>query len=388
MPSYPAFAFTVTAQHGAARVGRLTTPHGAIDTPAYVFCGTKAAIKTLAPEQVRAAGADIILANAYHLMLQPGAEIVAQMGGLHAFTGWRGPMLTDSGGFQVFSLQHGGVADEVKGRGTGPKRRTLLSVTEDGARFRSYTDGREVLLTPERAMDVQRALGADLVMSFDECPAYHDGRAYTAASMARSMRWGERSLARFAAHDNGRQALYGIVHGGVYPDLRAASARWTARRAFFGTAIGGCLGGSAAEMRAVVAATMPHVAPARPVHFLGIGRVEDVFAFVRMGVDTFDCVTPTRIARHGAAIVRGAGTWNLNNARFRDDPAPIDPGEPASAGFSRAYIHHLLRAGEMLGAQILTMHNIATMARLMREVRAGMAAGDLDAVERGWLGYS
>lgn len=334
-----------------------------------------------------AAGADIILGNAYHLMLQPGAERVARLGGLHAMTGWDGPMMTDSGGFQVFSLKHGGVADEVKGHGGVLKNRSLLSVTEEGAAFRAYTNGERVLLTPERSMDVQRALGADIIMQFDECPAYHDTRDYTARSMEMSMRWGERSLARFARDDDGRQALYGIVQGGVHDDLRRASAQWTAARPFFGTAIGGCLGGGEAEMRAVVAATVPHIAPERPVHFLGIGRVEDIFAFVRMGIDTFDCVIPTRMARHGVAFVRGAGNWNLKNARFRDDPAPLDAGQrgAASSGFSRAYIHHLLRANEILGRQLLTAHNIATISRLMAELRAAIRGGTLDALEAEWL---
>ncbi|MBL3676953.1 MAG: tRNA guanosine(34) transglycosylase Tgt [Alphaproteobacteria bacterium] len=381
MLSYPNFAFRVTAQHAGARTGVLTTPHGAIETPNYIFCATKASIKGLAPDQVRAAGADIILGNAYHLMLQPGPGVIARAGGLHRFMGWSGPLLTDSGGFQVFSMGHGGVADEVKGRGSGPKRRSLLSVTEEGAAFRAYTDGREVLLTPEGSMDIQRALGADLVMQFDECPAYHAGRDYTAHSTHLSARWGERSLARFAAHDDGRQALYGIIQGGVHEDLRRASAGWVARRPFFGTAIGGCLGGSDAEMGAVIGWAMVHAPPERPVHLLGIGRVRDIFAFVRMGVDTFDCVIPTRLARHGAALMKGQAPLTLTAARFRDDHAPLDADSP----YSRAYIHHLLRARETLAGQILTAHNIAVMAHLMREVRAGVQAGDLDAVERAWL---
>lgn len=373
-----------------ARIGLLTTPHGTIETPNYIFCGTKASVKTMSPRDLTEARTDIILANTYHLMLQPGAELIEKMGGIHKFMGWNGPTLTDSGGFQVFSLGEGTMADEIKGRNKQKhENKSMLKITEEGATFRSHIDGRKINLTPERAMELQRQIGADLLMQFDECTPYHVTRDYTAASMEMSIRWGERSLAQFSRTHTGKQALYGIIQGGVYEDLRKASAAWTADRPFFGTAIGGCLGGSEEEMEAIVHHSLANAAQDRPVHFLGIGKIKDVFKFVRMGVDTFDCVIPTRLARHGTAFMKGVKgeTINLTNARFREDPNPLDEnnGVPASTDFSRSYIHHLLRAGEALGIQLLTQHNIATMNRLMREVRAAIKNDTLDKLEKEWL---
>ncbi len=392
MLNYPNFSFEIThTDKSGARLGRLKTPHGTIETPNYIFCGTKAAIKALSPAQMKEARTDIILSNTYHLMLQPGADLIAKMGGLHKFMGWDGPMLTDSGGFQVFSLGEGTMANEIKGKSQkAQESRNLISITEEGCVFRSYVDGSKIKLTPESSMEIQRKLGADLLMQFDECTPYHVDKDYTARSMEMSMRWGDRCLVEFERHDNGAQGLYGIVQGGVYGDLRRVSAEYTADRPFFGTAIGGCLGGSDEEMREVVAASVPHIHPARPVHFLGIGQIKDVFAFVRMGIDTFDCVIPTRLARHGTALLKGVPgeTVNLKNARFREDETPLDPAQdvPASSYYSKAYIHHLLKAGEILGMQILAQHNVATINRLMREVRAAIKSGTLDALEKEWLG--
>jgi len=390
---YPGFSFDITHKDpkSKARIGRLKTPHGEIETPNYIFCGTKATVKTMTPADLRAAKTDIILANTYHLMLQPGSELIEKMGGIHKFMGWDGPMLTDSGGFQVFSLGEGTMADEIKGRNKskGHENKSLLKITEEGVVFRSHIDGRKIALTPESAMEIQRQIGADLLMQFDECTPYHVSRDYTARSMQMSVRWGDRSLAQFARTHNGKQAVYGIVQGGVYPDLRAESAAYIADRDFFGTAVGGCLGGTDEEMEITVHHSLENAAPQRPVHFLGIGKIKDVFKFVRMGVDTFDCVIPTRLARHGTAFLKGAPgeTINLKNARFREDETPLDEGNgvSASSDYSKAYIHHLLKAGEPLGAQLLTQHNIATMNRLMREVRAAVKAGNLDSLEKEWI---
>jgi len=395
MPTYPAFSFDIlhTDPKSGARVGALKTPHGSIETPNYIFCGTKAAIKGVAPAQMREARTDIILSNTYHLMLQPGADLVEKMGGLHKFMGWDGPMLTDSGGFQVFSMGHGWCADEIKGRNKDKAENannSLLEITEEGCVFRSYVDGQKIKLTPESAMEIQRKLGADLLMQFDECTPYHVTKDYTARSMEMSMRWGDRCLQEFSRHDDGAQALYGIIQGGVHGDLRRISAEYTKDRPFFGTALGGCLGGTDAEMETVVAASLPYAHPARPVHFLGIGRLRDVFRFVRMGVDTFDCVIPTRLARHGTAFMKGmpGETINLLNAKYREDHTPLDEGNgvEASTKFSKAYIQHLLKAKEQLAVQILAQHNIATINRLMREVRAAIRAGTLDALQKEWLG--
>lgn len=390
---YPNFAFDVTArdEKSDARVGRLKTPHGTIETPNYIFCGTKATVKNVSPAQLHEAKTDIILSNTYHLMLQPGADLVAKMGGLHKFMNWNGPMLTDSGGFQVFSLGEGTMANEIKGRSKkGYQNKNLMRITEEGCVFKSYMDGKTINLTPEYSMEIQRKLGADLLMQFDECTPYHVDKDYTARSMEMSIRWGDRCLAEFERHDNGAQALYGIVQGGVYPDLRKFSAEYTADRPFFGTAIGGCLGGSDEEMYTVVASSMPHVHPDRPIHFLGIGQIKDVFRFVRLGIDTFDCVIPTRLARHGTAFLKGhkGETINLKNAKYREDESPLDErvGIPASCDFSKAYIHHLLKSNELLATQILAQHNIGTMNMLMREVRAAIKSSSLDALEKEWLG--
>ncbi len=391
----PAFAFDVTARSATsrARTGRLATPHGTIATPNFIFCATKAAIKGLTPDQMRAAGTDIILSNTYHLMIQPGAEVIERLGGLHRFMGWNGPMLTDSGGFQIFSMGHGSVADEIKGRrgkdASEPREKTLIEVSEDGARFKSYHDGSILSLTPESSIGIQRALGADLIVQLDECTPFHVERAYTEASMRLSQRWGDRSIAEFQRGDDGRQALYGIVQGGIYPDLRAESSEWTRDRAFFGTAIGGSLGATKDQMTEVVGMCIDHIHPDRPVHLLGIGGIDDILAGVALGMDTFDCVSPTRIARHGWALVKGqpGGRLNLRNARFRNDPDPIDPDCPCPvcATYSRGYIHHLLRAGETNGGQLLTQHNVATMTRLMRDIRAAIPAGSLEGVRAAWI---
>lgn len=394
MIPYPNFSFDILHRDPAsrARLGRLVTPHGAIETPNYIFCGTKATVKNVSPAQLKEARTDIILSNTYHLMVQPGSELIAKMGGLHKFMNWNGPMLTDSGGFQVFSLGEGTMANEIKGKAKVgyDNNRSLLEISEHGCVFRSYTDGRRISLTPEDSMRIQRELGADLLMQFDECTPYHVDKDYTARSMEMSIRWGDRSLAEFARHNDGKQALYGIVQGGVYSDLRKFSAEYTKDRPFFGTALGGCLGGTDEEMETVVAASMPHVHPDRPVHFLGIGQIKDIFRFVRMGIDTFDCVIPSRLARHGAAFMKGVKneTINLKNAKYRYDNTPLDPrvGIPASTEFSKAYIHHLLKAEEALASQILAQHNIAVMNMLMREVRAAIKADSLNELEKEWLG--
>jgi queuine tRNA-ribosyltransferase len=392
MSDYPNFSFDIIKRDpkSLARLGRLKTPHGVIETPNYIFCGTKATVKNMSPAQLKEARTDIILSNTYHLMVQPGADLVERMGGLHQFMGWDGPMLTDSGGFQVFSLGEGTMANEIKGKsGKGYDNKSLISISEEGCVFKSYYDGRKITLTPELSMEYQRKLGADLIMQFDECTPYHVDKDYTAHSMEMSIRWGDRCLTEFNAKDNGAQALYGIVQGGVYPDLRRFSSEYTKDRNFFGTAIGGCLGGSDAEMYDVVSTSVPYIHQERPVHFLGIGRIKDVFTFVRLGIDTFDCVIPTRLARHGAAYVKGTPneTINLKNACYRTDESPLDEsvGIPASQSFSKAYIHHLLKANELLASQILSQHNIATINMLMREVRTAIANGSLDNLEKEWL---
>ena len=402
------FSFTVTKRAtglgewpNRARRGRLTTPHGVVETPAFIFCATKAAIKAATVDQVKAAGSQIILSNTYHLMLQPGAELVAQMGGLHAFTGWDGPMLTDSGGYQVFAMGHGSVAAEIKGNRQTHRDKSLLKITEEGAVFRSYIDGAQINLTPERSIEIQTQLGADMIVVFDECTAYHDDRDYTARSMQLSHRWADRCIAEFDRLGGPvNQRLYGVIQGGIYDDLRAEAVDFALSRDLFGIAVGGCLGGTKAEMTEVVGYAMRGLANSeRPVHLLGIGGVADIWQGVARGVDTFDCVAPTRAARHGAALIRparaeeqglapGRGHLNLRNSRYRDDPRPLDEESdcPVSGRYSRAYLHHLIKANELLAQTLLTAHNIAFMNRLLRDVRASIEQDRVAEEAARWLG--
>lgn len=398
---YPNFSFNIEFRSSSskARLGKLSTPHGLVDTPAFIFCATKAAIKGATPQNMRQENTQIILANTYHLMLQPGAELVAQMGGLHQFMGWNGPMLTDSGGFQIFSLGHGSVAEEVKGRRQSSRPKSLLLINEDGAIFKSYIDGRKHILTPEKSIQVQRALGADLIVVLDECTPFHVDKSYTEQSMHMSHRWAERSLKEFQKGPPGIQALYGITQGGIYPDLRKISADFVNNLPFFGHAIGGSLGADKAQMAEVVEMAMEPLDPARPVHLLGIGGISDIFYGVQQGIDTFDCVHPTRLARHGGALVppsvwgalgeslKNREHMNLRNARFREDPEPIDEtcGCQTCQSISRSYLHHLLKAGELLAIQALTLHNVHFMNSLLASIRQAIAEERLEDEKKKWI---
>lgn len=382
-----AFEFTITARDDSgARCGILKTPHGILETPNFIFCATKASIKGLTMEQVRSAGAEIILANTYHLFLQPGSETVAALGGLHSMTDWSGPMLTDSGGFQIFSLGHGGVAQEIKSRRPMATAKSLLRISEEGALFRAYNDGSYRLLTPELAIQIQRQLGADLILPLDECTPFHVDRQYTEKSTRRSHRWEKRSLEEFERSDGGKQALYGIIQGGIYEDLRRESCDFVNGEHFFGQAIGGSLGGDKSQMHAIVALTGALKNPLRPTHLLGIGGVDDILHGVTCGIDSFDCVHPTRLARHGGALLSpqlsdGRGHINLRNSRFQRNFEPVDSTCRCDCcrRASRGYIHHLLKAGEMLGGQLLTIHNIAFMSRLMSQIRDAIRQNHLRA---------
>ena len=389
---YPNFSFTYTAcpEADSARLGQLVTPHGIVETPAFIFCATKGAMKAVSMPQVKEAGSQIVLSNTYHMMLQPGSEIVQKMGGLHKFCGWNGPMFTDSGGFQIFSLGHGSVAEEIKGKRSQPGRRSVVKIKEEGAYFQSYIDGKKWLLTPEKSIQVQRQLGADLIVVLDECTPFHVDKKYTQRSMEMSHRWALRSLAEFDRGNNHSQALYGIIQGGVYEDLRQQSIDFVNENDFFAHAVGGSLGASKDQMDKVVSFTLSRLRKDRPIHLLGIGGVRDIFAGVRQGVDTFDCVHPTRIARHGGALVKGTAREHLQirNAQYREDEKPLEEGCACSTcqGYSRAYLHHLFKAKEILGMQLLTVHNIHFMNDLMKDIRQGLREGDLGRVEKKWLG--
>ncbi len=390
---YPNMSFEILKKDSksAARLGRLNTPHGSIETPNFIFVGTKATVKGLSPMQLREAGADMVLSNTYHLLVQPGPDLVQKMGGLSKFMGWKGPTLTDSGGYQIFSLGTGSAgADEIKGRKAPGQNQSLIRIDEkDGAIFRSYRGGGILNLSPETSMDIQRKIGADFVVQMDECTPYHAEREYTEKSMGMSHRWGDRSLQAFEKSHDGTQGVYGVVQGGVYRDLREESAAYTVDRPFFGTAVGGCLGGTKVHFYEILSWLVGRLHPERPVHLLGIGKIEDIFEGVKMGMDTFDCVTPTREARHGRVSMKGnpRGFINILNAQYRDDESPLDEtlGLASSAYYTKAYVHHLMKSEELLAFQIISQHNVATIAKLMREIREAIKTDTLDQLRKEWL---
>ncbi|HUO74316.1 MAG TPA: tRNA guanosine(34) transglycosylase Tgt [Solirubrobacteraceae bacterium] len=372
---------SLTTTTSRARAGVLRLAHGDVQTPAFVPLATKGAVKTLEPRDVEALGYEMVLGNTFHLLLSPGPDLVARLGGLNRFMRWPRPIITDSGGFQVFSMGHGTVADEIKGRGRSADQQrdgAILSIDEDGVRFRSYTDGSTRFLGPEGSMEVQAALHSDIALVFDECTPFHVTRDYTARSTERTHRWLERCLRWHEQHGPPDQAVYGIVQGGVEPDLRRESAATVAASAAGGIAIGGTLGKDKAQMYEVVSwatTELDRLAPHKPRHLLGIGDIDDLIAGVERGIDTFDCAMPTRLARHGMALVPDpAGRWRVDLAKstWRESTAPILDGCPCPAcatGYTRAYLHYLLRAGELTALRLLTIHNLSFVARLMEDLR-------------------
>ncbi|MGH7031538.1 MAG: tRNA guanosine(34) transglycosylase Tgt [Stellaceae bacterium] len=351
--------FHLLAHDGAARRGRLATAHGEIDTPVFMPVGTAATVKAMTPEGVAATGARIILGNTYHLMLRPGAERIAALGGLHRFMSWPHAILTDSGGFQVMSLAK------------------LRNITPEGVTFRSHLDGSRHLLTPERSVEIQHLLGADVTMALDECTPYPSPRQAVEASMELTMRWAERSRRAFV--DRPGRGIFGIVQGGVHPDLRLSAAGRSVEIGFDGYAVGGlAVGEGQATMFAVLDEAVPALPTDRPRYLMGVGKPADLVGAVIRGIDMFDCVLPTRSGRTAQAFTR-RGTLNLRNARHADDPAPLDPECrcPACTGYSRAYLHHLARCGEILGAMLLTAHNLRYYADLMAAMRAAIEQGAL-----------
>lgn len=360
-----AFPFHITATDGRARTGVLRTPRGEIRTPAFMPVGTAGTVKALTMDQVRATGADVILGNTVHLMLRPGAERVRRLGGLHAFSGWRGPMLTDSGGFQVMSLSQ------------------LTKIKEEGATFSSPIDGTKHLLTPERSIAIQAdLLGADICMQLDECVSYPAEPDRAAGALRLSARWGERCKAAFGEREG--QALFGIQQGSTFPELRRESSERLLEIGFDGYAIGGLAVGEGHEAMCEALDYAPEFLPAdRPRYLMGVGKPADIIEAVARGVDMFDCVLPTRSGRHGQAW-SWDGPVNLKNARFAEDEAPLmaDVDCPASRDYSRAYLHHLVKSGEILGQVLLSWHNLAFYQHMMAELRAAIAEGRLEALRR------
>jgi queuine tRNA-ribosyltransferase len=353
------FSFTLLARDGAARRGRMATAHGTVETPAFMPLGTSGTVKAMRPEDVAATGAEIILGNTYHLMLRPGAERVAALGGLHRFMNWPKAILTDSGGFQVMSLAK------------------LRKIDEKGVAFRSHLDGTLYELSPERAIEIQRLLGSDITMVLDECTPFPAEESEAERSMALSMRWAERSKRAFTPRPG--YALFGIVQGSVYPALRQASAAALRAIGFDGYAVGGlAVGEGQASMFAVLDETTPALPQDRPRYLMGVGKPADIIGAVMRGIDLFDCVLPTRSGRTAQAFTR-RGTVNLRNARHMDDPRPLDEGCACAAcrEYTRAYLHHLVRAGEILASMLLTQHNLHYYADLMRDLRSAIESGTL-----------
>ena len=374
-----------------ARAGTLRTAHGEIRTPAFVPLATKASVRGLLPAEVSELGYDIVLGNTFHLHLNPGDERIAALGGLHEFMRWDGPIITDSGGFQVFSMGHGTVADEIKGRApTGPDRAgKVLGIEEDGVRYRSYVDGSTRFMGPEDSMRIQSNLGSDIALVFDECTPFNVEREYTARSTERSHRWLDRCLSWHAENGPTDQLVYGIVQGGVYEDLRRDSTEQIAARACDGIAIGGSLGEHKQQMYEVVGWATDTLAKAgdlRPRHLLGIGEVDDLIRGVEIGIDTFDCVMPTRLGRHGVALVPDPlNRWrvDLTTAKWSDSDEPLMEGCPCPAcavGYSRGYLRYMTKARELTAMRLLTVHNLAFVARVVERLRRAILAGDLATV--------
>ena len=359
------FPFEIHAAQGEARTGVLRTPRGDIRTPAFMPVGTAGTVKGVYMDQVRQAGADIILGNTYHLMLRPGAERVARLGGLHKFGGWDGPILTDSGGFQVWSLSK------------------LRKMTEEGVTFQSHLDGSKHMLSPERSIEIQAdLLGADISMQLDECTDFPVSYDKAAQSMELSLRWGRRSLEAFGARDS--QTLFAIVQGSNFPELRKMSAEASVKEdragGYGGFAIGGlAVGEGHAAMCETLSVTTPHLSKDRPRYLMGVGKPIDIVEAVYRGVDMFDCVIPTRSGRHGQ-VWTDTGPYNIRRAEFAEDESPLDQAIscPASQNYSKAYVHHLIRSNELLGAMLLSWHNIAYFEDLMSRIRASIASGAFD----------
>ncbi len=353
-----AVSYTINARDAAARTGELKLGRGPVRTPAFMPVGTAGTVKAMFADDVRAAGADIILGNTYHLMLRPGAERLARLGGLHRFMGWPHPILTDSGGFQVMSLAK------------------LRTITDEGVNFRSHINGAEHFLSPERSMEIQHLIGSDIHMVLDECIPWPAEEAEARRAMELSMRWAERSKSAFEAVPG--HAQFGIVQGGTYAHLRQASATALSTLDFDGLAIGGLAVGEGHElMLETIEVTIPHMPDHRPRYLMGVGTPEDIIEAVALGIDMFDCVMPTRSGRHGQAFT-SRGRINLKNARFAEDNRPLDAeGSSEAAAVSRAYLHHLFRAGEILGSMLLTTANVAYYQELMARLRAAIATGAL-----------
>jgi queuine tRNA-ribosyltransferase len=384
--------FEIGARDGTARTGALHTAHGSVATPAFIPLATKATVRGLESAEVAELGYELILGNTFHLLISPGPERIAARGGLHEFMGWKRALITDSGGFQVFSLAHGNVADEVKGRGRPRNHQgAVLEIAEEGVRFRSYVDGTERFLSPEVSMEVQAALGSDIALAFDECTPYNASREYTAGSTDRTHRWLDRCLRWHEVNGPRRQSLFGIVQGGVHEDLRRASAAEVSEAAIDGIAIGGTLGRDKPEMRGVLNLTVAQLPADAPKHLLGIGEVDDLIAGIERGIDLFDCAVPTRLARHGVALAPLPAQrfrLDIRKADAVGDPRPLVEGCPcpACAHHDRDYLNYLSKAHELTAIRLLALHNLTYLQELMTGARTAIAASNFSEYSSAILG--
>src|SRR6188472_4017260 len=384
-------SFEVVARDGGARTGVLRTAHGPVHTPAFIPLATKGTVRGLEAREVAELGYEMVLGNTYHLFVSPGPERIARAGGLHGFMGWERALITDSGGFQVFSLAHGGVANEVKGSGRqGGAHGSVVSIKEEGVHFRSYRDGSELFISPEVSMQVQAAIGSDIALVFDECTPFHAERDYTARSTERTHRWLDRCLEWHEREGPARQAVFGIVQGGTYEDLRRESAQAVSEAGVDGLAIGGTLGRDKEEMAAVLAMTAPLLPVEAPKHLLGIGEVDDLLGGIALGLDLFDCVVPTRLARHGVALAPSPETrWRLDlrKGRWVGDRSPLVEGCPCPActRHDRDYISYLSRAEELTAVRLIVLHNLTYMRELTTHARRAIQAGTFDSYRQAVL---
>jgi queuine tRNA-ribosyltransferase len=372
--------FQIQARDGDARAGLLRLAHGEVATPAFIPLATKASVRGLSSREVAELGYEMVLGNTFHLHLAPGEEAIAARGGLHRFMGWERPIITDSGGFQVFSLAHGGVADEIKGRRGSAPGGAKVEISEDGVAFQSLLDGSSRFLGPEESMRIQAELGSDIALTFDECTPFHADRDYTARSTDRTHRWLDRCLAWHGREGPANQAVFGIVQGGVHEDLRLQSAERNSAAAIDGIAIGGTLGRDKDEMHGVLAFTLRLLPDAAPRHLLGIGEIDDLMVGIGMGIDLFDCAVPTRLARHGTALApepEGRFRIDLTKSVFADDDSSLVEGCPCEActRHTRAYLHYLARNKDLTGTRLLTLHNLTHTRRLVDGARGAIATG-------------
>ncbi len=374
--------FEITARDGDARAGVWHTAHGPVHTPAFIPLATSGVVRSLTVPEVEGAGYEMVLGNTFHLFIRPGAERIVKLGGLHRFMGWERAIITDSGGFQVFSLAHGNVADEVKGRrGKAGNHGSVLEIAERGVRFRSYLDGSERFMGPEESMSMQAALGSDIALVFDECTPYHADYEYTARSTERTHRWLDRCLDWHEANGPRPQAVFGIVQGGVHEELRRLSSEYVAGAPVDGLSIGGTLGRDKDEMQAVLAMTLPMLPVEAPKHLLGIGEPDDLLRGIGRGIDVFDCAVPTRLGRHGVALAplpERRFRFDIGSATYAQDTGPLVEGCPcfACTNHTRAYLHYLRRLEEMTAVRLLTLHNIVYLRELVAGARQAIEAGE------------